>query len=222
MNIDELLAEARLPEKEIQVCLRGDLLAEYDAAAAALDEAERMARIEASLDSGGPKIAAAERVAAVRERLLAASVTFRLRAVPRSRWTQLYAEHPPRDGDAIDAATGFNRETFFDALTLESVIDPVMAAEQWQALADRLSSAQYDALTTAAWEVNRSGVDVPFSLAASRALTRSEPASERPEPSASAPSGSTAGNPPPSTSTTSKGSSSRPARKPSGTKSSKR
>jgi hypothetical protein len=220
MDIEELLAAAKLPEKELRICLRGDLYAELAAAEAALGEAERQAKADGSLAAGTGRREAAERVARVRERMLAASAVFRLRAVSRRLYTELLGKHPPRDGDARDAATGFNRDEFFDALTFESIAEPAMNAEQWQRLADRLSDPQFEALTEAAWEINRQGVDVPFSSAASLALLSTGAGSGRPEDSASASSGSTAGSPSPSTSTTA-GGSSRPARKRSGTKSSK-
>ena len=97
-----------------------------------------------------------------------------------------YGLHPLTfNAELRDSATGFNRDSFFEALTRECIIDPQITAVQWETLADRLSAAQWDALVDAAWAVNQQGVDIPFSSAASRALTISEPASERPEDSGS-------------------------------------
>lgn len=223
MDIEEILGQAKLPEKEVPICLRGDLYVELDAAEKALAEIERRALAkDGSLDAGAGRLEAAQRVAQVRQQMLDSSAVFRLRAVPRRRYSDLLGEHPAREGEPRDAATGFNCDTFFDALARESLVDPAVTAEQWEQLADTLSDPQYEELTDAAWAVNRRGVDVPFSSAASRALSLSEPASVRPEHSASAPSGSTAGSPPPPTSTTSKGGSSPRARKPSGTRASRR
>lgn len=222
MDIKQLLDSAKLPEKEVRICLRADLLADFEAAEAALAQAQRAARAENSLEAGSDIHAYAARVNAIRDEMASASATFRLRAVGRRKWTALYADHPPREGDARDAATGFNRETFFEALTRACIVDPEISDTQWDALAELLSAAQWDALVDAAWEVNQAGVDIPFSSAASRALSTTEPASERPEDSASASNGSTAGSPSPSTSTATTAASSRPAPKRSGTKSSKR
>jgi hypothetical protein len=185
MDIKQLLETAKLPEKEVRICLRADLVADFEAAEAELAEAQRTARAENSLGAGAGIKTLAERVTAIRDQMAAASGTFRLRAVPRRKWTALYAEHPPREGDARDAATGFNRETFFEALTRACIVDPEISDAEWEALADHLSAAQWDALVDAAWQVNQTGVDVPFSLAASRALSTTEPASERPEGSES-------------------------------------
>lgn len=222
MDIKQLLETAKLPEKEVRICLRADLTADFEAAEAALAEAQRAARAANSLDAGADIKALAERVEAVRHEMAAASATFRLRAVGRRQWTQLYAEHPPRDGDQRDAVTGFNRDTFFEALTKACIADPQISDAQWEQLAELLSSAQWDALVDAAWDVNQKGVDVPFSSAASRALSTTAPASERPEGSESLSVDSTAGSPPPSTSTTKAGALPAPARKRSGTKNSKR
>lgn len=220
MDIKELLDTAKLPEKEVRICLRADLTADFEAAEAELAEAQRAARAANTLDAGAGIAARAERVEAIRNEMAGASATFRLRAVPRRRWTKLYAEHPPREGDHRDAATGFNRDSFFEALTRACIVDPQISDAEWEQLADLLSAAQWEKLVDASWEVNQQGVDVPFSSAASRALSTSAPASERPEDSESLSNDSMAGSPPPSTSA--KGTaSSPPARKRSGTRNSK-
>lgn len=220
MNIDELLADARLAEDEVPICLRPDLLADYRAAAGELEAAERAQRDDGSLDGGGIAAARAA-VGELRSRMLAASVTFRVRALPQRRWTALYAEHPPRDGDQDDTKVGFNRDTFYDALVRECTVEPQMSDGQWSTLLDHLSTAQYATLKTTAWTVNNVDVDVPFLSIASRAPTSTEAGSEPPEGSESLSGDSTAGSPSPSTSTTAKAASSRPVRKRSGTASSK-
>jgi hypothetical protein len=220
MNIDELLAAARLAEQQVPVCLRPDLLAAYTDAEAALEAAEKAHKTSGSLDAG-EKLAAAAAVEELRDQMLAASVRFTVRALPRRRWSALYAEHPPREADDGDTRVGFNRDTFYDALVRECVVEPQLSDEQWAALDAALSTAQYAALKTAAWLVNNADVDVPFLLAASRAPTSIDPGSGLPDPSGSASSGSTAGSPSRSTRTTKTDGSSRPSRSRSGTPSSK-
>lgn len=220
MDMQALLASAKLPEKEVRICLRADLLVEYEAAEAALAEAQKHA--SDSLGAGEGVEAAAQRVVDLGDEMAAASAVFRLRAVGRRRWTALYAEHPPRPDDKRDAMTGFNRDSFFDALVKACIVDPQMSDGQWEQLAELLSAAQWDALVEAAWDVNQAGVDVPFSSAASRALNRTDPASERPTSSESLSSDSTAGSRSPRTSTTSKAASPRRSPKQSGTPNSRR
>lgn len=221
MNIDELLASARLAEDEVPICLRPDLLVQYKAAAAALEEADQDQKRNGSL-AGGGRAAAQAAVDELREQMLAASVKFTVRALPQRRWTQLYAEHPPRESDKDDARVGFNRDTFYPALVRECVVDPQLSPRQWETLEARLSAAQYAVLKTTAWRVNDADVDVPFLLAASRGHPSTDPGSEPPEGSESLSSVSTGGSPPPPTSATSEAASSRPARNRSGTANSKR
>lgn len=220
-NIDELLASARLAEDEVPICLRPDLLAQYKAAVTALESAEADHKRNGSL-AGGGRAAAQAAVDGLRDQMLAASVRFTVRALPQKRWGEMYAEHPPREGDKDDARVGFNRDTFYDVLVRECVVEPELTAQQWGLLLAKLSAAQYATLKTTAWLVNNAEVDVPFLLIASRDPTSTGPGSEPPEGSESLSSASTAGSPPPSTSATRRASSSRRAAKPNGTASSRR
>ena len=220
MNIDELLASARLAEDEVPICLRPDLLAQYKAAVIALESAEQEHKRNGSL-AGGGKAAAQAAVGELRDAMLAASVRFTVRALPQRRWTQLYAEHPPRESDKDDLRVGFNRDTFYDVLVRECVVAPELTDEQWSALLDHLSTAQYASLKTTAWAVNSSDVDVPFLSAVSRAPTNTDPDSGSPAVSESASNGSTAGSRRSSTSATKRAVSSRRGQKPNGTANSK-
>ena len=172
----DLIAAAKLPEKSVPICLRGDLLSEWDTADAELMQISRTELVAPSLADGGRRRALAEQMEALREQMLAESVQFRLRAVGRRRWTQLLAEHPPRDGVDSDRALGVNGETFFTAIVRACVVEPVLTEAQWAGLLDEtLTSAQFEALADAAWTLNRKGVDVPFSRAASRVVGSTEP-----------------------------------------------
>lgn len=220
MNIDELLASARLAEDEVPICLRPDLLAQYKAAVAALENADAEQKRNGSL-AGGEKTAAKAAVDELRDQMLAASVRFTLRAMPQKRWDELYAEHPPREGNEDDARTRFNRDTFYAALVRESVVEPQLTSEQWATLLAHLSAGQFGQLKNAAMQLNVTDVDVPFLLAESRAPTSTDPDSEQLVDSESLSSGSKAGSPPPPSSTTKLTVSSAPARSRSGTASSK-
>lgn len=216
MNIDELLASARLAEDEVPICLRPDLLTQYKGAVEALENAESEHKRSGSLAATG-KLAAQAAVDELRDQMLAASLNFTLRALPQRRWGELYAEHPPRDGNDDDARVRFNRDTFYDALVRECVVEPELSAEQWATLLAHLSAAQYGQLKNVAMQLNTTDVDVPFLLAESRAPTSTDPDSEQLVDSESASSGSTAGSPLSSSSTTKMTVSSGPARRRSGT-----
>lgn len=176
-----MLAGAKLPEKTVDVCLRGDLAADHEAAEAALAEAEKNAVTVDSLDGGGHLGELAERLEALEEEMRGHTYPFRLRALPKPRWRALVAEHQPRrddDGDVLDADRflGVNAETFFEAIIKACVVDPELDEDDWRLLlGEKLTDAQFDKLSDAAWGLNRRDVDVPFSRAASRLKKASEP-----------------------------------------------
>lgn len=169
-----LLAAAKLPERTVPICLRGDLVAEFDDLERQLDDA--LHRPATSLEGDGSG-AIAERMEQLRQEMRQHSYLFRLRAMTRPRWHAFVAAHPPRrDGDEVDARDrirGVNVETFFPALVRESVVDPTLDDAEWSLLLDEsLTDRQFDELANAAWALNRGEVDIPFSPVASR-MTRS-------------------------------------------------
>lgn len=176
-DISARLKGARLPERTVEVCLRGDLVAEFE-------ELERQYRAElnkpsTSLADGGNAVELGERMETVRADMAGEMLTLRLRALPRRRWSELIAEHPVRIGDdgtpnAEDENFGYNSDTFFEALIRESICDPQLSDENWQALDDVLTDSVFQQFANAAIMLNRRGVDVPFLPAALRPIMASE------------------------------------------------
>lgn len=192
----EKLKAARLPERSISVCLRGDLTADFEAA-----ERDLKAAQESSVDSkeGVGVGSIIERIDALREEMREHTEEFRLRAMPQPAFRALVGAHPPRRDDegtldAGDVQLGFNRDTFFEALLRMSVISPDLGVDvaglikefavsrffpveipdgDWPELLAVLTDRQYNDLTDAAWFVNRTEVSVPFSSAASLAKRNS-------------------------------------------------
>lgn len=221
-DFEALLDEAELPERTVNVCLQGKLRGDWELLSEQLQEAKQRDR-ESMSDDGGRSIA--EQMEALEERMRAATVAVRLRAleeadgVPgRTRFNRLLAEHPPRKENRLDATLGLNKDTFFDALIPMSVVD-VTAHDgdvhvpdgKWvNRMLGRITAKQWDDLANAAFVLNGGGVDVPFSPAASRITQDSGETSRRRSGSASASNGGTAGNrkKSSSTSTTKKGGSS--------------
>lgn len=173
-NIKDLLNGARLPERTVPICTRGDLVAEHEELERQLDEANRRASDSLAGNGAGEII---DRMAALQDEMRASTVTFRLRALPKPKWRALLAEHPPRRTeddrpDPEDAAIGVNMETFWDAIVRACLIDPEVDDESWALMAGddgRLTDRQIGALADAAWAVNRGDVSVPFSHAVSQA-----------------------------------------------------
>lgn len=174
MTIDfrTLLKQAKLPERSVPVCLRGDLAADHEAAERALEAAQRAATNDMEGDGVGALV---DRIETLQAEMREHTYDFRLRALPRHEYRELVAAHPPRrndDGEVNqgDVALGFNQDTLIPDLIRRATIDPDLDDGEWeQLLGEKLTDRQYGDLADAAYFLNRGEVDVPFSRAASRA-----------------------------------------------------
>jgi hypothetical protein len=168
-NFKAMMAEARLPERTVPLCLRGDLVADFQALEVELDAA----RIAAgdSLDSGAGEIV--ERMEAIQALMRESTYPVRLRALPGPRFRELHAKHPPRrtdDGeiDKVEQGFDFNVDTFFEPLLRACLIDPEMVSkDDWEQFVAGITDYQFNELAIACLSLNRGKVDIPFSLAAS-------------------------------------------------------
>lgn len=169
-NFKKMLAGAKLPERTVEICLRGDLVAEHEQAERDLEQAERK-QTDSLAGSGVGEIVA--RIEALEEQMREHVVVFTLRAMPTSQWRALLKAHPPRreNGEIVDDDKGMelNVDTFYADLARSSIVSPEMDDDDWAALLETITNNQFGMLTGAAWLLNRGEVDVPFSLAASRA-----------------------------------------------------
>lgn len=170
-DLSALLSSAALPEKTVELCLRGDLVAQ-------VEDLERQFRdLKTSsqmMSDAGKKRQLAEQIEALRIDMQQSSAVFRLRGLTRRGWQELLAAHPKRDGEDRDQLLGANADTFWTALVRACIIDPAIDAEQWEQLDAVLSSAQFQDLADAAMAVSRRKVDVPFSFASSATLASAE------------------------------------------------
>lgn len=173
-DVKGLLAAAKLAERSVELCLRGDLYAQLQELERQLIEAQAHDRVHAALD-GGTTRPLAEAIEVLRQEMLDHTIVVKLRAMPRRAWTALVLEHPPREGNEQDRAVGINQETFFDACVRACVVEPELDDDDWRSLDEAMNDAQWQSLATAAWAVNARDVDVPFSARASRILATSEP-----------------------------------------------
>jgi hypothetical protein len=186
-DFKQLLAAAKLPERTVQLCLRGDLVAEFEALDRELAEAEKTVSNSLAGNGTGDLL---DRMDALQAQMRESTATVRLRAMPKPAFRALVQSHPPRrdpeTNEMVDADKflGVNGETFFDALIRACWVDPVLDDADWQQLVAVLSDRQYDELSDAAWSVNRSEVDIPFSPAASRMRRASADESNLPTGSA--------------------------------------
>jgi hypothetical protein len=79
-DIKSMLNGARLPERTVPICLRGDLVAEHEELERQLEEANRRASDSLAGNGAGEL---ADRIEALQEEMRAATVTFRVRALPK-------------------------------------------------------------------------------------------------------------------------------------------
>lgn len=163
----EVMANASLPEDSVRLCLAGALHAEWRDLERALAGAPTVA---ASLGERSPAAEIAERMQQLRERMHAAEVDFRLRAIPPRIWAAFYAARPVRADDEDEDAWRGRWFGWLCDLVSRCAVDPQMTADQVAELCDVLSGQQWDELTEATWALNGQKVSVPFSAAAS-ALT---------------------------------------------------
>ena len=173
-DIAALLAEARRPERTVELCLRGDLQARLEDLERELGAAHESE--SGVLADGAEAYRIAGQIQVLREQMKDSTAVFRLRAMTRKAWAELVAAHPPARDDEIEQALGYHPDSFFPALIRASAVDPELTAEQWDRLIDdTLTSRQYDDLIDTTLALNRRPIDVPFSPAASRTLRASEP-----------------------------------------------
>lgn len=163
-DVDALLDEAAMPERSVELCLRGDLYAAWQA-----KDAELTNEIMHAESLGEPDHITALRgeVKALEEQMRAATLTVLLRAVPKETFDQLLLANPPRDENQQDQIAGFNRDALNNDLIRACIIEPEMTDERWGKLTRKITSHQYQELLDAANAVNFNPVDVPFSFAAS-------------------------------------------------------
>jgi hypothetical protein len=170
-NFKAMLAGAKLPERTVEICLRGDLVGDHQAAERELEKAEKQTG-NSLAGNGAAEIA--ERIRALEAEMQESVYTFRLRGLPGPEFRAFKADHPIRieDGEANkqDAVFGFNTETGFTPLTRMCLIDPELDDETWSQLLDTLTENQFEDLAACAWFLNRGDVDIPFSSAASRLM----------------------------------------------------
>jgi hypothetical protein len=176
-SFKDRLKTAKLPQRNVKVCLRGDLFAEVerlDVELRHLDANSTDGRMVGNVEA----VNLATQIKALQEQMADETQDFTIRAIPHGDWTALQAAHPPRADDPEDVASGYNRDDFAEALLRRSVVEPILDEEDWAELLTVISQRQYDELCNGAWQANAGSVSIPFSQAASKTL-RSEPESKR-------------------------------------------
>ena len=165
--------QPKLAEESTVICLRPDLIEQWDEANEALQEAVAKGMTGARVGTKPPAhTEAAEMVQAIEEEIEKSSATFRFRALPKDEWRALCDDHPPRKGNEVDQWTGYDRDAVLDEAVRRSLIDPVFDDESWAELGTVISSGEWEELRKVANSVNRGVVESPKSALALQILTK--------------------------------------------------
>lgn len=180
MDFDAMLDDATLAETTVPICLNGKLRAQYTRLKARIDERAAAAQQEqAQALPGDDRLATKDPDTApdpeqpeldrLVEQMRKYTVEVVLRALPKEEWNELFAKHPPRADKQTGKRNprdmiGVNYDTFFPTLVRETIVSPEMTGDRWQKFYAKLSDAQFNKLANAAWDINQTEDDVPFSL----------------------------------------------------------
>lgn len=184
LDIDEVIASAKLPEKTISLCLRGDLQAEWEDLERQLraeEEADDDAVLAGNAEARGLAEQMEKLAATMRER----EVVFRFRGLSAKAYSDLMVRHRAPEDKRDEAVDGLDWDTYPTALIAACAVEPRMTLAQAEQLNDKVSHRQWDDLFATALACNRSQVSVPFSLSASAIRAATAPSSKQPEPGAS-------------------------------------
>lgn len=192
-TFEELLDQAKPPEQEVKLVMRGDLVAQWERLETELDAAEEADAASGSLASGTEPRRIATQMEALRDQMQAAIQTFTFRGLSQKVYADLTAQHPPRK-DHQPPEDDVNWATFPAALIQASCASPKMTDAQIDRVAATVTNRQWDELFAGAYAVNKMTVDLPKSGRASAILASAAPRSKRPARGGSAAGGSSAGS----------------------------
>lgn len=192
----ELLAriQPQLREEKVAICLRPDLLDEWEAAEVALETQQIEDAASGRLGKGNSAKAKslAKKIQDLEAQIDATQVIFHFRAMSKDRWQELVDEHPPRKGNEMDFFVGYNRDAVSDESIRRCLLAPVfedctergcehIACGSWQQFTKTINPSEWQELRTGTQKVNRAVVEAPKSGLASRVLSRGAAASKQPE-----------------------------------------
>jgi hypothetical protein len=170
-SIKDKIKAAKLPEKVVKLCLRGDLLAEHAKLTAEMVSARSVGE-DSLAGPAGVDETIVERLEALRAEMEDDIIEVRLRAMSGRRWDELMKMHPARAGNEYDARLGYDARGFYEAAIRECTFDPKLDPGDWLALLGDedndglLTDGQWDQLVEAVFELNKQAISIPFSFAA--------------------------------------------------------
>lgn len=172
----ELLKSARLPERSVSICLRGDLVADIEVL-----EQELAKLVEERVTNGRvatspqPRLDKAAEIQAKKAEMAESTIAFRVRALVPKKWRALTAKHQNKDG-GLDLLGLMG-----DAIPVSVVEPDDLDTEDWARLMGGtieedgetveveavIPASELGKLIDAVWDLNMRGVSVPKSPLAS-------------------------------------------------------
>lgn len=173
--------------KIVPLCVNANLRADHERAVQHLDDVRRVDAADPRENSTAVR-EAAEAVQAIERQMREHTVSFTLQALPRKRWAEFTAAHPPRDGNETDKLVDVDQSAL-DPMIAASITEvkahdgtdiPFVPTQDWEPLADEMADGQWAQFAMAVLALNNGNPAAPFSPAASLAIQRSEQTSKRP------------------------------------------
>lgn len=175
LRIRKLLQGASPAEKVVPIILKAGIARQIE------DLEKKLAEVRSVSDTlaGSPEARPiALQIEALIEEAKESTIEVTIRQLPRKRWSDLKAAHPPADPRMYLYDSGI----FEDAVP-ESWAAPVIGDETRDSLLEQINGGQWEKLCSAVQVVN-GDVAVPFSALASQALRNSGASEQQPEPTA--------------------------------------
>jgi hypothetical protein len=168
VDIDAMLASAKLPEEKVPLCLRPDLRDRWQ------DLNNQLLTMRAGRNTMAPTAGEktlAQQIKDLEAEIAENTMTVLLRGLRHEPWAKLMAEHPPRLDKPGDQQAGWNIDTFIPALVRAEIVEPELSDAQFDKLVDVITQAQWDDLANAAYSLGRGDRNRPvFSQAASQLI----------------------------------------------------
>lgn len=163
-EIDDIINDVKPAEASTDLCLRGDLLSEYDRLREQLDQFDEWE--PSGFSDVDPRTEIRARLAALRAEMQESTRTFKFRSIGDQASSDLLVKHPaPKNEQGVEEYA-WDPQTYPCALVAASAVDPVMTEDQAKRLFDKLNLAQRNRLFGAAHRANNREVDIPFTGAA--------------------------------------------------------
>jgi hypothetical protein len=159
-DLDAWIDGAKLPEKAVTVYGRADLVAEHHELSQQLQAANSGPSLDDDRMVGSPSGRLAQQIRDVEEQMRKSALTFRFRAILDGDIEAAKKAHPSNE----------NARAYF--MLTKQVVHPQVSEAQWPKIRERIGEGQFEALlNTAAEASHQRQISVPFSLAASAALS---------------------------------------------------